>query len=178
MKFVSRLIVLFVSVLGLTLFLGWHADTVKIEKSIDNLGDVSQDAPPSIRIYHYIMKYSEEYNVPQDIAFGVANHESGYQGPFHWRYNPKLTSPANAYGAMQIQIPTANMFADKRVTKQDLLNNLELNVILSMRILSYLKDKYGSWELALGAYNTGRPVVNGYASSIVKFNAQQKFAYD
>jgi soluble lytic murein transglycosylase-like protein len=178
MKFLSKLIVLFVSVLILTLFLGWYAETKKIEKSIDKLGEISQDAPPSIQIYYYIVKYSKQYNVPADIAFGVANHETGYRGPFHWRYNPRLTSSANAYGAMQIQVPTANSFSDFSVTKTDLLNNLELNVELSMRILSHLKKKYGSWQLALGAYNTGKPVVNGYASSIVNFEAENEFSYD
>jgi soluble lytic murein transglycosylase-like protein len=79
---------------------------------------------------------------------------------------------------MQIQVPTANSFSDFSVTKTDLLNNLELNVELSMRILSHLKKKYGSWQLALGAYNTGKPVVNGYASSIVNFEAENEFSYD
>jgi soluble lytic murein transglycosylase-like protein len=178
MKFISKLFVLCISILGLTLFLGWYAETKKIEKMVDKLGDISEDAPPSLRLYNYIIKYSKEYDVPMDIAFGVANHETGYRGPFHWAYNPRLTSSANAYGAMQIQVPTANSFSDYKVTKNDLLNNLELNVELSMRILSYLKNKYNSWELALGAYNTGRPMLNSYASSIVKFDAQKEFKYD
>jgi soluble lytic murein transglycosylase-like protein len=178
MKFLSKLFVLGVSILGLTLFLGWYAEAKRIEKMADRLGDISQDAPPSLKLYNYIIKYSKEYDVPMDIAFGVANHETGYRGPFDWTYNPRLTSSANAYGAMQIQVPTANSFSDYKVTKNDLLNDLELNVVLSMRILSYLKNKYKSWELALGAYNTGRPVVNNYATSIVNFNSQSEFNYD
>jgi soluble lytic murein transglycosylase-like protein len=178
MKLFSKFMVLIISIFTLTLFLGWYAETRKIETVVNNMGEVSKDAPPSIQLYNYILKYSSEYDVPQDIAFGVANHETGYRGPFHWKYNPRLTSSANAYGAMQIQVPTANHFSDNKITKDDLLNDLELNVELSMRILSYLKNKYKSWELALGAYNTGRPMVNSYASSIVKFNAKKEFAYD
>jgi soluble lytic murein transglycosylase-like protein len=76
---------------------------------------------------------------------------------------------------MQIQVPTANSFSDGKVTRNDLLNNLELNVNLSMRILSYLKKKHGNWKLALGAYNTGRPVINQYALNISNFNTQTLF---
>ena len=161
-----------VLVFGFTLFLGWYTETSKIESEIKAVGKLSKDMPPSLQLYNHIITYSKKYNVPIDIAFGVAHHESGYGGPFDWSYNPKLTSIANAYGAMQIQVPTANSFSDKRVTKIDLLNNLELNVDLSMRILSYLKKKYGKWELALGAYNTGRPVINQYALNIANFDAQ------
>jgi soluble lytic murein transglycosylase-like protein len=172
MKIFSRLIVLLIFIFGFTLFLGWYAETSRIEAQIEVIGEVSKDMPPSMQLYHYIKKYSKEYDVPLNIAFGVAHHETGYEGPFHWRYNPKLTSIANAYGAMQIQVPTANSFSDGKVTKTDLLNNLELNVDLSMRILSYLKKKYGNWKLALGAYNTGRPVVNQYAVNISNFQPQ------
>lgn len=140
-----------------------------------HLGDVSIEAPPSILLFNYINQYSKEYNIPKNIAFGVAHKETGYNGPFHWEYNPKQSSYANAYGAMQIQVPTANMFSKKKLTKADLLNDLELNVKLSMEILRYLKNKYGSWELALGAYNTGKPIINQYAQQIVQFKYNNKF---
>jgi soluble lytic murein transglycosylase-like protein len=67
------------------------------------------------------------------------------------------------------------MFSKKKLTKADLLNDLELNVKLSMEILRYLKNKYGSWELALGAYNTGKPIINQYAQQIVQFKCNNKF---
>jgi hypothetical protein len=121
---------------------------------------------PSLKLFYSLEKYSEEFDVPMEIAIGIAEHETGYGGPFDWDYNPALTSSANAYGAMQIQVPTANYFSDSVLTKHDLLHNIELNAMLSMKIISYLKKKHGSWELALGAYNTGRPIVNGYARSI------------
>jgi soluble lytic murein transglycosylase-like protein len=137
--------------------------------------NISTAKAPSLKLFYYLEKYSEEYDVPFQIAYGIAYKETGYRGPFHWSYNPKLTSSANAYGAMQIQVPTANYFADKKVTSKDLLENLELNVILSMRAISYLKDKYGSWELALGAYNTGKPCSNQYARDIVlRLNNERK----
>lgn len=121
---------------------------------------------PCLKLYYYLEKYSEKYGVPFQIAYGIANKETAYQGPFHWDYDPEKISSANAYGAMQIQVPTANYFAEKKVTSKDLLKNLELNVEISMKAMKYLKDKYGSWELALGAYNTGRPCSNQYAKDI------------
>jgi soluble lytic murein transglycosylase-like protein len=55
----------------------------------------------------------------------------------------------------------------RRVNPRELRNNIELNVRISMKMLSYLKKRYGSWGLALGAYNTGKPCLNSYASRII-----------
>jgi soluble lytic murein transglycosylase-like protein len=120
-------------------------------------------------MYDYLKKYSDEYGVPIIIAMGVAHKETRYGGPFHWRYNPKLTSSANAYGAMQIQVPTANFIwgGKKKITSKKLLTDLELNVETSMKLLAHLKKKYGGWDVALGCYNTGRPIVNSYAIEIM-----------
>lgn len=132
------------------------------------LGKVAQDvdSPPCVRLYYLLEKYSEEYGVPFEIAIGVAREETGYLGPFHWSYDPKRISSASAYGAMQIQVPTANDQWDDHVTSKMLLNDLELNVHISMKLLAKLKSKFGSWQEALGAYNTGRPIVNDYALRI------------
>jgi soluble lytic murein transglycosylase-like protein len=37
-----------------------------------------------------------------------------------------------------------------------------------MKVLSDLYDKYGNWKKALGAYNTGRPIINDYAQKGVE----------
>lgn len=127
-----------------------------------------QDAPPSIQLYDYLKKYSEQYGVPFNIAYGVAHKETGYDGPFDWKYNPQLTSSAAAYGAMQIQVPTGqSAWKDVKVTKRMLLTDLEFNVETSMRVLSKLKKRFGRWDIALGCYNTGRPLVNSYAIAII-----------
>jgi soluble lytic murein transglycosylase-like protein len=133
-----------------------------------NSGTITEKSPPSLALYYYLEKYSEEYGVPFHIAMGVAREETGYKGPFQWKYNPRLTSSAAAYGAMQIQVPTANFIWDEPVTKKQLLNDLELNVQISMKLLAYLHKRYGSWLVALGCYNTGRPLINSYARNIVK----------
>jgi hypothetical protein len=35
-----------------------------------------------------------------------------------------------------------------------------------MKLLARLQKKYGNWKVALGVYNSGRPIVNDYAIRI------------
>lgn len=148
-------------IMGATVLEKDEADIVKMMSAVD-----SENAPPCIKLYNYLEKYSKEYGVPFEIALGVANEETGYLGPFHWSYDPKQVSYAAAYGAMQVQVPTANDHWPKRVTSKMLMNDLELNVKISMKLLATLKRRYGSWKVALGAYNSGRPIINSYAVRI------------
>lgn len=136
------------------------------EKTLDFSSSNIEYAPPCVQLYALLEKYSDEYDVPFEIAIGVAREETGYRGPFHWSYDPKKTSYANAYGAMQIQVPTANDNWSDHVTAKMLLNDLDLNVHISMKLLAKLRKKYGSWKVALGVYNSGRPIVNDYAIRI------------
>lgn len=140
--------------------------TDEVEKTLDFSSDNIEYAPPCVQLYSLLEKYSDEYDVPFEIAIGVAREETGYRGPFHWSYDPKQTSYANAYGAMQIQVPTANANWDERVTAKMLMTDLDLNVHISMKLLARLRKKYGNWKVALGVYNSGRPIVNDYAVRI------------
>ena len=156
--------------LGVLLLFGavWSYETAKTNDRVLDLSKVSlKKAPPCIRLYDYLQIYSKKYGVPFNIALGVAETESGYHGPFDWDYNPRLVSSAHAYGAMQIQVPTATQTWGKQITSKQLLNDLELNVKISMKLLSNLYRKYGDWGLVLGCYNTGRPMINGYAVKIL-----------
>jgi soluble lytic murein transglycosylase-like protein len=146
---------------------GWSYER---SRELDKVGSLKakplSSAPPCIKLYDHLRKYSKRYNVPFRIALGVAKKETSYGGPFDWHYDPAQTSSANAYGAMQVQVPTAGDIWGRKVSKKELLNNLEFNVHTSMKLLSKLHKRYGSWEVALGCYNTGRPIVNGYAKAI------------
>lgn len=148
---------------------GWSYER---SKNLDQVGHIAAQslskAPPCIRLYDHLRKYSKQYKVPFNIALGVAKKETSYGGPFDWRYDPAQTSYANAYGAMQVQVPTAGDVWKRKVTKNELLTDLEFNVHTSMKLLATLHKRYGSWEVALGCYNTGRPIINGYARTIVK----------
>jgi len=125
---------------------------------------------PSYQMYFYIKKYAEIYDVPLKIAFNIAKYETGYRGPSHFNYNHRQISYANAIGAMQIILSTGNFMSDTTLTKKDLLENIELNIEISMKYLRYLYDIKKDWHLACGFYNTGYWVVNDYSRKVVNEN--------
>lgn len=144
--------------------MSWLSDDNDIMKNFMNL-------PESVKMYFYIEKYSDKYGIPKNIAYGIPHYESGYNGPTDTTYNPKnKISIHKAYGATQLKLATANYVSDTLVTKKDLLENTELNIELSYKLLYLLHEKYGSWKLALGAYNTGKPIINKYSNKVAKFN--------
>lgn len=131
--------------------------------------------PESVKMFFYIEKYAAEYGIPKNIAYGIPYYESGYRGAADTTYNPKnKISKSKAYGAMQLKRKTAEFIADTVITKHDLLNNTELNVKLSYKLLSHLHKKYGNWKLAVGVYNTGKPIINTYVNKVIKFKYQKK----
>lgn len=147
----------------------WSYETTKVtQKKIQTVGTPISKGPLSIRMYDYLVEYSEKYEVPLQIALGIAKAETGYEGPFHWDYNPVRVSSAGACGAMQVLPSTATYIYGERVTKDQLLNDLELNVEISMKYMAYLYKMSKRWDIALGYYNTGTPVVNNYAMRIMK----------
>lgn len=115
------------------------------------------------KMYESIITYADSFDVPLHIAFNVARMETGYRGPNHENYNHKQTSKAGAVGPMQIMPKYASYFAGFPVKKKDLKDSIDLNVFISMKVLSNLYGRYGNWKKALGAYNTGRPIINDYA---------------
>jgi soluble lytic murein transglycosylase len=119
--------------------------------------------PVPYQLYELIEKYATTYDVPRYIAYNIAYMETRYKGPFHKGYNNNVSSSVGASGPMQIMPATAKLVNKRTISGQELRTNLDLNVKTSMKLLSILHDKYGSWKLVCGAYNTGRPIVNDYA---------------
>ena len=119
----------------------------------------------SMLVYDMIEKYSEEYNIPKHIAYNIAYKETKYRGPFHWNYDPHLTSSGGAEGPMQVMPATARGVNKRKITPYELRNDIELNISTSMKLLKILYNKSGgNWSLACGYYNTGKPIINSYAS--------------
>ena len=128
---------------------------------------INENTPPCIQLYYYIDKYAEEYNIPKSYAYGVAFVETGYRGPFHWKYNHAQTSSVGAVGPMQIMPTTAKMMWPKwDINSDQLKNDIEFNAKTSMKLLRYLYDRYKNWKVVFGCYNTGRPCVNEYAERV------------
>ena len=129
-----------------------------------------QDPNPCIKMYGIILKLANKYNVPVGIIYGVAHKESGYSGLAHNSYIPNLIGNCT-YGAMQIKLSTAKLiWKDSKITVDRLTNDIEFNVETSVKLLSILKESYGTWGKALGAYNTGKPIVNNYAKEVLNLN--------
>lgn len=131
--------------------------------------EVTTTDPPSIQMYFYIEKYSQEFDIPRNFAYGIAYCETRYGGPFDWNYNPYRTSPVGALGPMQVMPNTAKFINGTRPTNETLKTDIAYNVRTSMKLLRYLKDKYRDWKVVFGCYNTGRPVINGYAHNVYNF---------
>jgi len=136
---------------------------VRIPDSID------QGSPASIQMYNYIKQYADTFDIPLRYAFGVANTETGYRGPFHWKYNPAQISSAGAVGPMQVMVSTARWINKDNVSEHKLRTNIEYNVYTSMKLLRRLFIKSKDWRLAFGEYNTGRPCINGYANVVYNY---------
>lgn len=128
-------------------------------------------APKSIQVYYYTKRYCEEFDVPETVAFNVLKLETGYKGPMDLEYNPAQISSANAYGGYQILLSTGrDMYVilglgmKHQLTKEILLNDVELNTKLGIAYLRYLHNNISrNWTIVCGFYNTGYPLINSYA---------------
>jgi soluble lytic murein transglycosylase-like protein len=162
----------FIYVIAIILVAAWAHGYESLNKSknyVIDPGTIDKTSPPCLQMYYNIEKYAEEYGIPRNYAFGIANAETGYQGPFHWSYDQARTSSAGAVGPMQIMPRYAHPYVDGKFTVNDLKTDIEMNVKASMRMLRKLYNMHGDWKLAFGAYNTGSPCVNGYAQKVASY---------
>ena len=81
-----------------------------------------------------------KHNVPEDLFLRLVQQESGW--------NPSAVSSAGATGLAQLMPGTASRLG---VDIDDPAQNLEGGA----RYLRQMYDKFGTWKLALAAYNAG-----------------------
>jgi soluble lytic murein transglycosylase-like protein len=138
---------------------------LNINRRIDDFEDKLDLAAgtTSLQMYESIEHWSDSFGIPKHIAYNVAYLETRYQGPFDFDYNHKQTSSAGAVGPMQIITRWAQPYVRKRVTAKELRNNIDLNVMISMKMLHKWYSIHHDWTLACGAYNSGQPIRNAYA---------------
>lgn len=165
MKNKIKILILLSSIILLGLF--YYKSQFIIVKPHNKLGHVEWKTDvPSIELYYAILKYSKEFDIPTEYAFGIAYVETGYQGPLDFTYDHRQISSAGALGPMQVMPSTANWINKTKVDKSIVLNDIDFNVRTSMKLLRQLKDKYNSWPIVFGYYNTGYPVINDYALKV------------
>ncbi|MCS7213583.1 MAG: lytic transglycosylase domain-containing protein [Candidatus Calescibacterium sp.] len=112
--------------------------------------------PPPISFYDELDSASQKFSVPLPLLKSIALIESNF--------NPVAVSPAKAIGLMQI-IPTTGkeIFSDLGVPfSVDLLFDPEINAKAGAYYLQKLKNVFGSWALAIAAYNAGPGAVSSW----------------
>ena len=83
---------------------------------------------------------ARKHDIPEDLFLRLVQQESGW--------NPQAVSPKGATGLAQLMPETADLL---RVDIDDPEENLDGGA----RYLRMMYDRFGSWRLALAAYNAG-----------------------
>lgn len=99
----------------------------------------------------YVVETAKKYDIPAHIAIGLAAHESGW--------NEQAKSSAGAYGYMQLMPGTAEELGVD-------ITNPRQNIEGGLRYLAKMYDIFGSWDLALNAYNAGPGNVKKYKGKV------------
>ena len=102
---------------------------------------------PSSPYLETARRAAARHRVPEDIFLKLVRQESGWQ--------PRAVSPKGAIGLAQLMPQTARRL---RVNPRDPAENLEGGA----RYLRMMYDRFGTWRLALAAYNAGPEAVERY----------------
>jgi len=146
-------------------------------KNVQDESFVSVSAPVESEVdggqllLSYIKERCRAHKVPVRLVHNVIRIES------RWRHADKsqivgdalLQSSEDAYGLMQVRLPTAQDILDTdTLTSRQLMTDNFVNVEAGIAYLAWLRSYYhGNWYFALAAYNRGilyvnRDIRNGY----------------
>ena len=118
----------------------YSASVKGLERKFDR---VLHDEEYRIKVNNLIQKYCDEFQVPYDVAYGVAANESGF--------DIDKVSDVGAKGIFQLMDNTSS---DKNLQLPG-ADFLENNIYGGIKYLKNLYDRYGQWSIAMMAYATG-----------------------
>ena len=97
-----------------------------------------------------VQKYSERFNVPEELIWAVIKTESGFDS--------SAVSSVGAVGLMQLTEATFNEISTQRL-KEGLAAGMrydpDTNIRYGVWYLSYLYGRFENWNTAFAAYNAG-----------------------
>ena len=130
----------------------WHSNTLMMVKKAK-------------RYFPVIEKILAEQGVPDDIKY-LAAAESSFNN---------ATSPSGAKGIWQFMEGTGKEYGMEISADVDERNHLEKSTVAACKMLTKLKNKFGSWTMAAAAYNMGgsglaKEMENQRASSYYDMN--------
>ncbi|MEO6418477.1 MAG: lytic transglycosylase domain-containing protein, partial [Polyangiaceae bacterium] len=113
--------------------------------------------PPAFQAF--VMKESESNSISPALTWAIMREESSFIAD--------VKSPANAFGLMQLIVPTAKLVAVGTGLPWDAesLKRPDVNVALGTRLLGQLRGSFGNRELAIPAYNAGAGAVNRWVTA-------------
>ena len=142
-------------------------DTLYIETDIFEL-DIQKNKSKTINdeqlrnVLHFLYIMCDTYDVPYDMAKAVIDVESNW--------NPNAKSSVGAMGLMQIMPITARQYG---YTTQYLYNPY-VNILIGIKYLSDLYNRYESWNYVLTAYNHGPGNASRYSDWFIANNTYVK----
>lgn len=128
---------------------GWHEKVVRILVDADALDLLELSYPDEFRAP--IRATAEQAGVPAPWVYGLMRQES--------LFNPRAVSPSNAYGLLQLLLPTAREVAKRHGRAQPTIDDLKspaVNIPLGAAYLGELRERFdGQFAPAVAAYNAG-----------------------
>lgn len=119
-------------------------------------------------VYGTVLSCAAAFDVSPAMILAVIRIESDFK--------PNAVSPVGAAGLMQLLPDTFRYLREEHLAEQlpdEAIFEREVNVRYGTYYLSYLFERFGSWPLALAAYNAGEGRVRSWLRDPALFDGER-----